>query len=101
MNNLQTKTAEQAVIKVEHNISRGKADALGVHEWPIWMKEVSEFKWNYDSEETCFFLEGEVVVTPDGGAPVRMGEGDLAVFPKGLSCTWKVILPVRKHYKFE
>lgn len=41
---------------------------LGAAARPIWTKEVSTFPWIYDSEETCFFLEGGVIVTPDGGA---------------------------------
>ena len=50
--------------------------------------------------ETCYFLEGDVEVTPEGGKPVRIGKGDLVTFPTGMSCTWKVLKPVRKHYKF-
>jgi len=73
----------------------------GVRIWPIWTKEESEFPWSYDSSETCYFLEGDVIVTPDGGEPVRVGAGDLVTFLKGMSCTWKVQKAVRKHYTFE
>ncbi|MBT3223563.1 MAG: cupin domain-containing protein [Proteobacteria bacterium] len=73
---------------------------LGVREWPIWTKEISEFPWTYDSSETCFFLEGDVEVIPHGGDAVRIGAGDLVTFPSGMSCTWKVIKPVKKHYSF-
>ena len=73
---------------------------LGVPDWPIWTKEVSEFPWTYGDPETCFFLEGEVEVTPAGGQPVRVGKGDLVTFPAGMSCTWKVLGAVRKHYRF-
>lgn len=68
--------------------------------WPIWEKEASEFPWNYDSEETCYLLEGEVTVTPDSGSPVQFGAGDLVTFPQGLSCTWNISKAVRKHYHF-
>lgn len=74
---------------------------LGVFQWPVWSKEVSTFPWSYDSTETCYFLEGDVTVIPDGGAPVRMGAGDLVTFPAGMSCTWQIHSPVRKHYQFE
>jgi DNA polymerase-4 len=53
----------------------------GVRSWPIWTKEESEFPWSYDSSETCYFLEGDVIVTPDGGEPVHVGAGD------GRSCS--------------
>jgi len=40
-------------------------------------------------------------VTPkSGGASVRFGKGDLVVFKTGLKCTWKVLSPVKKHYRF-
>ncbi|HAK93780.1 MAG TPA: cupin [Planctomycetes bacterium] len=87
-------------IKVNRNPGEKDIEKLGVKTWPIWEKEVSEFPWSYDEPETCLFLEGEVTVTPAGGAPVAIGKGDLVTFPRGMSCTWKVTKPVRKHYKF-
>ena len=41
-----------------------------------------------------------MVVTPDGGEPVEMGQGDFVTFPQGMSCTWKIRKDVRKHYMF-
>ena len=58
------------------------------------------FPWTYDEQETCYVLEGEVVVTPDGGAPVTVKAGDLATFPAGMSCIWDVRVLIRKHYQF-
>jgi uncharacterized cupin superfamily protein len=71
---------------------------MGIFDWPIWTKEESEFPWSYDEPETCYFLKGDVVVTPEGGEPVEVGQGDLVTFPKGMSCTWKVRKDVKKHY---
>lgn len=88
-------------IKVERGPSRERLDEMKVNEWPIWTKEVSSFPWSYDSRETCYFLEGDVVVTPEGGEPVRVGAGDLVTFPSGMSCTWEVRRPVKKHYIFD
>lgn len=88
-------------IKVVRSPGEDQLEKQGVRSWPIWTKEESRFPWTYDSTETCFFLEGEVVVTPDGGAPVAVGAGDLVTFPKGMSCTWEVRTAVRKHYTFE
>ena len=47
----------------------------GILKWPIWEKEESEFPWHYDETETCYLLEGDVTVTPDGGQPVRVFRG--------------------------
>ncbi len=73
---------------------------LGVETWPIWEKEVSTFPWTYDADETCYILEGHVRVTPAQGDSIELKAGDLVTFPKGLSCTWEVLAPVRKHYRF-
>jgi uncharacterized cupin superfamily protein len=88
-------------IKVERVASEDRLSELGVRGWPIWTKEVSTFPWSYDSSETCYFLEGDVVVTPDGGDPVTVGRGDLVTFPQGMSCTWEIRQSVRKHYTFD
>lgn len=87
-------------IKIEDPPGEGRLDELGVRSWPTWTAEVSTFPWTYDEPETCYFLEGDVVVTPDGGEPVRVGRGQLVTFPAGMSCTWEVRVPVRKHYRF-
>jgi uncharacterized cupin superfamily protein len=87
-------------ITIEHEPSDERLDQLGVRGWPIWTKEASTFPWTYDSSETCYLLEGEVLVTPEGGEPVRVARGDLVTFPAGMSCTWEVRRPIRKHYTF-
>jgi len=86
-------------IVVEHAPPEARLKELGVHAWPIWTKEPSTFPWTYDESETCLFLEGDVVVMPDSGEPVRVGKGDLVTFPAGMSCTWEIRVAVRKHYR--
>ncbi len=88
-------------IKIERQPTPETLQQLGVSGWPIWTKEVSEFPWTYDDAETCYFLEGDVIVNPDGGTPVTMGKGDLVTFPAGMSCTWNIRSAVKKHYTFE
>ncbi len=93
-------SSQIAGISVTVQPSKEQLDRLGVFSWSIWEKEVSEFPWTYNDGETCYFLEGDVIVTPDGGQPVTMGKGDLVTFPAGMSCTWKINQSVKKHYKF-
>jgi uncharacterized cupin superfamily protein len=88
-------------VKIERQPEEERLKEMGVPGWSIWTKEASEFPWEYEAEETCYFLEGEVIVTPDGGEPVKMGKGDLVTFPKGMSCTWKILKDVKKHYRFD
>lgn len=87
-------------IIVEHNPDAGRLQSLGVAGWPTWSKEVSVFPWTYSEQEVAYVLEGAVVVTPKGGTPVSFGAGDLVTFPAGMSCTWDVRQPLRKHYRF-
>ena len=75
-------------------------EAKGAESWGIWEKEVSEFPWSYDDKETCLILEGKAEVTTESGEKVEFGKGDYVVFPEGLKCTWKIIEPVKKYYKF-
>ena len=87
-------------ICVDTNPDAERLRELNVESWPIWTKEASEFPWEYDAEETCYVLEGRVTVTPEGSEPVEIGRGDLVTFPKGMRCTWRVDVPIRKHYSF-
>ena len=87
-------------IHIEKNPEQDRLRSMGVYDWPIWEKEVSTFPWFYGEPETCYFLEGDVVVTPANGDPEHVGKGDLVRFPAGLKCTWEVRQPVRKHYMF-
>jgi len=87
-------------IEIEHNPSPQRLTELGVSRWPTWGHAPAVFPWRYDETETSYFLAGEVVVTPDGGEPVTIRQGDLATFPSGMSCTWEIRQAVRKHYRF-
>ena len=80
-------------------LSNDEIENMGIINWPIWTSEVSEFPWKYDVEESCLILEGEVYVTA-GSESVEIKSGDFVIFPKGLSCVWKVTKPIRKHYQF-
>lgn len=94
-------TKQSMEIKIERQPGEQRLNQLSVLRWPVWQKQVSKFPWTYDSQETCYFLSGEVIVTPDGGEPVRMGKGDLVTFPSGMSCVWEILSDVKKHYQFE
>jgi uncharacterized cupin superfamily protein len=87
-------------LEIERGASAENLESQGVMSWPIWEKEVSEFPWAYDDRETCYLLEGDVIVTPEGGEPVRFGKGDFVTFPAGMRCRWKILKGVRKHYRF-
>ena len=80
--------------------SAAEVSKMDFSSWGTWECGVSIFPWSYDATETCYILEGNVVVeTVD--QKVEFKKGDLVVFPKGLTCKWNVLNPVRKYYKFE
>lgn len=81
-------------------LSQDEIKKLNIKSWPIWTKEVSEFDWYYDSNEMCYFIEGNVIVKT-AEKDYEINKGDFVVFPKGLKCKWIVKQPVKKHYKFE
>lgn len=86
-------------IIVEHQPDPAKLSQLGVSSWPTWSKEVSVFPWTFGEQEVAYILEGDVVVTPKGEAPVSFSTGDLVTFPAGMSCVWEVKKALRKHYQ--
>ena len=81
-------------------MDKKEVESKGINLWPIWEKEVSEFNWYYSEKERCYFIEGEVEVTDSDGNTYKIKKGDYVEFPKGLSCKWKVIKPLKKYYNF-
>ncbi len=55
----------------------------------------------FPEEEIAYILEGECVITPEAGKPVKFGKGDLVTFPAGLKANWEVKEPLHKHYKLD
>lgn len=88
-------------IVVEHNPDQARLDTLGVTNWPTWSKEISVFPWVFPEQEIAYILEGECLITPEGGQPVSFGKGDLVTFPAGMKASWEVKQPLHKHYKLD
>ena len=82
-----------------NRVTKEELIKIGVFKWPIWTCEVSEFPWTYSEKESCYILDGEIEVKTEKEI-VNIRSGDFVIFPKGLSCTWTVSKPVRKHYSF-
>ena len=87
-----------AQVKIQ-KLSQNEINSRGIHDWPIWTKEISRFDWFYDSEEECLILEGEVEVKTNEDT-YTVKAGDFVTFPKGMTCVWNVKRPIRKHYNF-
>ncbi|MFH1437147.1 MAG: cupin domain-containing protein [Pseudomonadota bacterium] len=87
-----------AKIKVTKPTS-AELEKMNVTSWGTWGCEVSVFDWTYDNTETCYILDGRVIVKTDEGE-TEIKAGDLVTFSKDLSCTWDVKKAIRKHFRF-
>lgn len=77
-----------------------KLEALDISAWSPWSCEPSRFDWEYSADERAYVQAGHVRIHTAAGA-VEIKAGDLVLFPKGLQCSWEVIEPIRKVYRFE
>lgn len=87
-------------IVVDHEPDETRLTQLGVRRWPVWERDVSTFPWEYFEDETSYIVAGRARVTPEGGATVEIGAGDLVRFESGLICKWQIVEPIRKHCRF-
>ncbi|MCS7150985.1 MAG: cupin domain-containing protein [Endomicrobia bacterium] len=62
--------------------TKDELEKLKVYSWPIWECGVSKFDWEYDEDETCYILEGKVIVETEDGKKYEIKKGDLVTFPK-------------------
>lgn len=53
------------------------------------------FNWYYTEDETVYIIYGEVFIT-ENGIERQLTKGDMAFFPAGSTCTWRVTKTVRK-----
>jgi mannose-6-phosphate isomerase-like protein (cupin superfamily) len=55
------------------------------------------FHWHYKEEdEVIYIVSGEVFISAGDTPERRLGPGDMALFPAGTSCTWRVTERVHK-----
>ena len=65
--------------------------------WKLfWECTSGRFNWHYDIDETAFIISGEAFITMDATGERRLGPGDMAFFPAGNTCTWRVPVRVMK-----
>lgn len=62
----------------------------------VWECSAGLFSWHYKKDESLIVISGEAFVTAENGQQLRLGPGDVAFFPAGTTCTWRVPGPLRK-----
>ncbi|KSV74477.1 hypothetical protein N182_27940 [Sinorhizobium sp. GL2] len=63
-----------------------------------WEATTGTYHTTYKVWEYVHMIEGRIIITPDGGEPVRVGPGDAFVVERGFTGTWKIEEKVRKHF---
>lgn len=62
----------------------------------IWTVQPCVFDYLFELDETAHILEGEAVVTQQGGPTLQLRPGDVATFPKGAVTVWDVRRALKK-----
>jgi hypothetical protein len=62
----------------------------------IWDCTPGSFKWYYGMDEAIVVIAGEAFMVDEKGEERRFGPGDLAFFPAGTTCTWRITETLRK-----
>lgn len=82
-------------------LEQEEKDQMGIESWSIWEKEISTFPWSYETQEDCYIISGKAKITnTDTGESVEISEDDFVVFAPELKCTWEIIEPIKKYYRF-
>jgi uncharacterized protein len=71
-------------------------DGSSVSGW--WSATPGTYHATYTDLEFVHMIEGEIVITPDGGAPVTVTAGDAFVVEKDFVGTWEIKKEVFKHF---
>jgi uncharacterized cupin superfamily protein len=58
--------------------------------WRVLDELPAPFNYHFECNETIHVIEGEVVISVDGGPTLELGPGDVASFASGSSATWRI-----------
>jgi uncharacterized cupin superfamily protein len=75
-------------------------DPSGALKAGVWASEPKRVAINYESDEFCVLLEGEVTLTDADGHATHHRAGESFLIPAGFKGTWENKVPVRKYYVF-
>ena len=64
----------------------------------VWGSDAGKWHVNYTEDEFFTILEGEAIITEEGGEPQRMVAGDHMTMAAGFKGTWETVGSVKKLY---
>jgi hypothetical protein len=62
----------------------------------LWACTAGRFTWRYSTDETIYFLDGDVTIAAPGVPARRFVAGDTIHFSRGSVATWTIDAHVRK-----
>lgn len=62
----------------------------------IWECAPGQSYWRLTTHEVIHVVSGRMTVIADGGQPLELGAGDVAVFPRGWAGSWEIHDTLRK-----
>jgi len=64
----------------------------------VWQSTPGTWRVLYEEWEYFRLTSGVSILTPDGGAPIRLSTGDAWIIRPGFSGTWDVVETTRKDF---
>ena len=74
-------------------------DGSSISGW--WGATPGTYHATYAAPEFVHMIQGEIVITPDGGQPVTVKGGDAFTVEKDFVGTWKIEKEVFKHFTIQ
>ena len=66
-----------------------------------WSATPGVYHATYAAPEMVHLIEGEIVITPEGGKPVTVGPGDAFVVESDFTGTWEIKKEVFKYFSIK
>ena len=63
-----------------------------------WAATPGTYHATYSAYEFVHLIEGEIIITPDGGEAVTLRPGDAFVIEADFKGVWEITKPVLKHF---
>jgi uncharacterized cupin superfamily protein len=70
----------------------------GEQEIGVWECTPGPSYWKLETHEFVHIVAGRMTVTSEGGEPIEVSAGNMAVFPRGWAGTWQIHETIRKVY---
>ncbi len=85
-------------INVIRQVTSDWLDQESILQWPSYEASEGSFPCYYYTDESCYVLEGKVLITVSGDDEITLSQGDFITLPKDRASFWEVLQPFRGHF---